>query len=336
MPTPGCSPSVPSRGGAVNWSRLKLPAIVALVVADVVLVGRALNPPVPPSLEGTSATPATSTTSTSAPSTSTTSTASPTSSASTASTRRAKRVSSIIFAVDDQSAWLAGVGSCANGGATFETTSDGGASWQSQSVPLSTIDRVYASSSSKGFVVGSAGDCTLAVLGTGNAGGTWSSPQSASSTWALDPTSTTHLVRPGGDAIQPCGKKAVADFSRVSDQGGLVLCADGRVRSSSDLGQTWTDVGQAHGAYAVSSPGGLEDAAVVVGVRDGCDGVGIASMSTSGKVSDIACVKGAPTPTPGKLAVSVARQAGWLLVGDQVWRSSDLLRTWSKAGTVSG
>src|SRR4029453_13452293 len=92
-------------------------------------------------------------------------------------------------------------------------------------------------------------------------------------------------------------------------------------------GASWTDVAGAPGAYAVSAgTGGTQ--AYVAGADTDCSGVRIWSVGTGGG----GALGGAKVPVkdvkPGYVSVAVAGKNGWLLVRNDVWRSTDGLKTW--------
>ena len=56
------------------------------------------------------------------------------------------------------------------------------------------------------------------------------------------------------------------------------------------------------------------------------------SQVVNGQVSDLGCAPTGAEAGPGKVTLAAPNpDTGWLLVGDSTWRSSDGLKTWSKA-----
>ena len=72
--------------------------------------------------------------------------------------------------------------------------------------------------------------------------------------------------------------------------------------------------------------------AYVAWTKEGCEGVQVSTVVNS-QVSDLGCAPAeAGDVVPGKVALAAPNQdTGWLVVGTTTWRSSDGLKTWSKA-----
>jgi hypothetical protein len=242
-------------------------------------------------------------------------------------------LSVIVSAVDGSLAWRATVGTCASGGAAVQISTDGGKTWRDRTSPYAVVTRIQASDASKGFVVGAAQDCSMGVKQTTDGGVTWPGTGSLADTLGRDARDATKVRAPGSRTVGPCGSSAVVDLARNSASGAQVLCADGTLHSSTDDGQTWPEVGRVTSGLALDSKlvGGSATAYVARTV-EGCAGVQISAVE-GGTISDLGC---APVDVsaglPGKVALAVpSLDAGWLVVDGTTWRSSDGLKTWSKA-----
>jgi len=105
-----------------------------------------------------------------------------------------------------------------------------------------------------------------------------------------------------------------------------VLCADGLVRSTTNIGSSWTDSGRANGAVALAvllaNP-----AQTYVALLDAadCNGVQVRRVDQSVATS---CIATAVPRAPGQIALSLVDGGGWLTVGDTTMRSTDKLVTW--------
>jgi hypothetical protein len=239
----------------------------------------------------------------------------------------------VVSAVDGSVAWRATVGSCASGGAAVQISTDGGKTWRNRTSPYAVVTRIQATDASKGFVVGAAQDCSMGVKQTTDGGVTWPGAGSLAETLARDAKDPTKVRAPGSRTVGPCGSSPVVDLARNSASGAQVLCADGTVHSSTDDGQTWPEVGRVTSGLALDSKSvGGSATAYVARTVEGCAGVQISAVE-GGRISDLGC---APVDVsaglPGKVALAVpSLDAGWLVVDGTTWRSSDGLKTWSKA-----
>ena len=313
------------------WSRLRWPGLIVLVVVDVVLVVMALRPPEPADVSPTRAAASPSSTSTSSEPTRSSSSTSSTGSTARTKLPAAERLTTLLEGVDADTAWRADVGSCQGGDTALEVTEDGGASWETHEAPLSFIGRIRATEPTVGFAVGAAQDCVPVVVGTGDAGATWAAPGPADSTWALDPASDTGLIRPSGEVVTPCGGATLADLAVVTDTDALVLCAGGRVLTTEDSGESWNTLAKVDGAFALSDGGDTGAVAVTAGRSRDCEGLAVTTVGQGGGTEAASCVDVTGKVTPGSVAVSVAGSEGWLLVGEDVWRSGRGLDDWQVA-----
>jgi len=239
----------------------------------------------------------------------------------------------VMSAVDGTLAWRATVGTCGSGGATVQITTDGGKTWRNRTSPYPVITRIQATDATKGFVVGADEACAMGVRSTTDGATTWPGTGSLADTLARDATDPTKVRAPGNRTVAPCGTTQVVDLARNSANGAEALCADGSIRSSGDDGRTWPEAGRVTSALALDSKlVGSTVTAYVAWTKEGCEGVQVSTVVNS-QVSDLGCAPAeAGDVVPGKVALAAPNQdTGWLVVGTTTWRSSDGLKTWSKA-----
>jgi hypothetical protein len=314
------------------WATLGL---IALVLVDVALVFAALRisgrSPAneTPTASVTTDAPAPGTT-TSAPPETTAPTVAPTTSA--PPSPAGVPLATIVVAVDGNIAWRATAGNCSAGGAAVQISTDGGRNWRPRTSPYAVITRLQPDNATKAFAVGADGNCSMGVRATTDGGATWPGTTPAlADTLARDAKDATKVRAPGGRTVAPCGTVAVVDLARNSTSGAQVLCADGKVLSSSDDGRTWTPAATVPSSYALDSRT-IDNAvtAFVARAKDGCAGVQVSSV-INGQLADLGCAVIGDAVAPGQVALSAPDpNSGWLVVGSTTWRSSDGLKTWSR------
>jgi hypothetical protein len=315
--------------------RLGAAGVVALVAIDVVLVGMALRSNHVSGIDTSAVGSAAIDVDTSSDNASSTPSPTPsaplatptaTRAATTTPAVQAAPLQTMLVAIDNQRAWRVRVGSCAAGGATVGTTTNGGKTWSNAKAPLRMIVRVRPTDGQAAFIVGAGSSCAAELHRTVDGGDTWGSGSSAGGAWFRDPDNPRAVRAPSASTSQPCGKKAVLDLAVLSPDAARVLCDDGRIRSTTNTGSSWTDSAKANGAVALAvllaNP-----AQTYVALLDasGCNGVQIRRADQSVATSCIA------TPVPsasGQIALSLVDGGGWLAVGDTTMRSTDKLVTW--------
>lgn len=106
-----------------------------------------------------------------------------------------------------------------------------------------------------------------------------------------------------------------------------MLCADGRVRSTTDTGSSWTDSGEVSGAVALAvlSASPAQTYVARLDAPD-CAGIQVQRVDGSGATS---CIETAVPNDPGQIALSLVTGGGWLAIGDTTMRSTDDLATWT-------
>ena len=223
-----------------------------------------------------------------------------------------------IVAVDDTHAWRFSTGSCADGGATLEVTTDAGKSWEARVAPFGATTRVRVRPDGSAFGVGGEPDkdCAPRIRQSGDQATSWGSASKVTDAWYRDLRDPSRIGTASGSTAKPCGSADVLDLA-VPDDKAVVLCADGRVTESSN-GDTWKSQGTVKGGLALASSGQQ-----TVVVRDGgqaCDGLAVVDVATTDQVAG--CVEGVDEVTAAEVGLSVADKTWWLRVGDKTWRSS--------------
>ena len=233
----------------------------------------------------------------------------------------------MLEALDDQHAWRVGAGSCADGGATLASTSDGGKTWVDVKAPLRSIVRVRPADGRSAFVVGAGPRCLAELKSTTNGGGVWGSTSTVGSAWFRDPKDPTAVQAPGSSTSQPCGRRDVLDLAVLSPRMARVLCADGLVRETTDTGSSWADSGQVSGAVALAVLSAKPTQTYVARLgATGCSGIQVQRLDQSAVAS---CIETAVPTDPGQISLSLVSGGGWLAIGETTMRSTDALATWT-------
>ena len=297
--------------------------LLALLVLDLALVAWVVWPdPVPSAAVVAPSAGATATTSPSA-------SASPSSSASPSKTAvGAAPLTSFIVASNSNEAWAATSGQCGKS-ATISTTSNGGDDWSTKPAP-GTVTRLKPSSASQGFAIGGDSKCRLRLWTTADAGRTWSEPGSAAKGWARNPLKATEVHTPRDELVRPCGDAQVYDLSPEGGSRASVLCAGGLLRTTSDNGDTWSDVVTRKGAVALS--GRADGTGLVAVVDPDCAGTLVQPYAGT-QLGQGSCVDTA-VPASGRTSISTSGRAIWLLTGTDVWRAKELGGDWVSAGSI--
>ncbi len=106
---------------------------------------------------------------------------------------------------------------------------------------IHAIVAATATSSAKLTVTGADATCDVHHYTTDDGGRTWMQEESAVEEWYIDPLNDG-VVSPTGPTDPQC--KKVAALAPVSATAAKVFCTGGSIRSTSDGGALWTEVGQ--------------------------------------------------------------------------------------------
>lgn len=309
----------PAPGGRIGHL-----ALAALLVLDVVLVAAALqvgasDPVAAGALPARAPGASGSATGTAGPTTPTPGTAAPTPGTAAPLTR-------VVVAVSADTAWRYARGTCAAGGASLEITTDGGATWEPAETPFRATARVRVRPDGSAFAIGAATEsCTLRFRGSAADGTTWGSPTPVTDAWYRGIADPRVVGTPSGGTSRPCGDRDVLDLG-VTDTGAVVLCEGGGLLRS-PTGSSWTSQAAAvpQAVALATAPSG--QVLLVRTAAAGCAGLAVVDAARPDTVTGCAAT-GTVAPAPGTVSLSVVAGAGWLVVGDAVFRSTDSGDTW--------
>jgi hypothetical protein len=307
--------------------------VLALLVADGVLVVMALRnqpePPAvtvmdpPPATPTTSRTPAPRTTSATPAPTTATPTPSPTTDPVDLGTPRELPLS----VLDDKIAVRGTPGSCAEGDGSVEITEDGGVTWAPLDIPDQAVVRVRITNDDF-FFIGADTECREDLVRNRERGRTWTPSGSTRGAWHLlgDPDLPEVHAPPDSIVPGPCEAGAsIVELEGVDDVAAYVLCSDGSVHLTDDAATSWDPVGTAPGARAM----GLADGQPLVAATgvEGCDGLAVQEPTPEGP-TQVGCVEGA---AEDGVALAFAGPDGLLLAGGTTWTTADGGVIWKPA-----
>ncbi|WP_127792771.1 hypothetical protein [Agromyces sp. LHK192] len=224
-----------------------------------------------------------------------------------------------LYAVDGATAFRGTRGSCPSVGASFESTTDGGATWATGATEF-TDARAVAQAPEDPIVViaRDAATCAVTAYWTFVGGIDWEPAAEFQPTWIAD---GGRAIAPGGLATTPC-RDGVADLAGRNDSEAVVLCEDGLLLTTADAGVTWVAVDPVADAVAVAA--GTDAFLVAVAGSPDCDGVRVIAAG-GGAIGE--CV--AVAVAPGETAIDVAGDGTvWVWAGDAIARSADGGATW--------
>jgi hypothetical protein len=236
-------------------------------------------------------------------------------------------VKRLLLAMSSKTAWRATVGDCKNPG-KIERSTNGGASWKGvvRTGPTPIV-RLGAEPSGDLFTVGGTRrSCSVRYAAYAD-DGTVRTSASPTNVWFPTPENRDEINGPGGTKDTPCNGHAIGlaslDLSRA-----LVMCDDGTAMSSGNSGRTWQQVARIPDALAITAGSGRY---WVAGVREGCDGVTVQSLTEkSGSLTRgrTRCAAGLDV-SAGQVAFDVASDGTiWLWSGSRVVVSRDDGQTW--------
>lgn len=304
--------------------------LIALVLLNIVLVALALRPRPEPDVtitsRGQTAPP-----SSPAPGTSP---ASP-QSAPSSGTIDPVPLTVLVSASSADVGWRVTSGTCSSPGpaqAVVESSKDGGRSWRRSAFPDPVAVRVKATSSSRAFTISAssgADGCRPAYRSTRDAQ-SWSGASDPANAWFRSPSDAKRVGVPGGRTSRPCGPADdVVDLVVDSAVQAAALCSNERAVRTTDGGQSWQFVATVPGAVAITAdPGGSGYAVAALGAS-ACDGVAVLTVTNSPK--RLGCIAGVPEgAVAGKVAISTAADAVWVVAGSTVYVSTDRAVTFDR------
>jgi hypothetical protein len=118
---------------------------------------------------------------------------------------------------------------------------DDGSGVSASSPAVTAIAAARATSPLKIRVFAADTDCVVHEYSTDDGGGTWTEKPGTVKQWYKDPN-TEDVAAPTGPVDSGCTD--VDSVMPVTKRSAKVMCADGAIRSTTDGGATWTDVGK--------------------------------------------------------------------------------------------
>ncbi|MRG60427.1 hypothetical protein GE115_11200 [Agromyces sp. CFH 90414] len=237
---------------------------------------------------------------------------------------RAATSSRYLYAVDPSTAHRGVRGGCPGPGTTFESTTDGGATWTPSPVEFADVRAIAQADADVIVVIArDAATCGLGAFWSFVDGDDWEPAGEYQSPWTADAATVTS---PAGQPSTPCGDdgSGVADVAGRGTAEAVALCADGSLVTTSDAGATWSAAPPVEGAVAVAAAS--DRYLVAVAGSDGCEGLRVIPVG-GGEASSIGCL--AAEVVPGETAVDVAGDGTiWVWSGDVIARSGDGGATW--------
>lgn len=239
----------------------------------------------------------------------------------TAAAQKLAAPTRLLLALSATGAWRAPAGSCPGAPVTLEYTTDGGATWKPStsagSLGATSVLDLERGASGAVIAVGQVPDaCVPQELTTIARADKWKPSDPPIGSWYVAPGARNSVASPTGIIATPCA--AVIDVRTTVDQNVGVLCDDERLYRSKDAGATWDPGLWVPGARALgSNKQGYTIAALGTPM---CAGVVLEVFSPHMAPRDrtvVGCHATTADPaTP--VSVSVAPDAVWLWVGDQV------------------
>ena len=133
---------------------------------------------------------------------------------------------------------------------------------------------------------------------------------------------------PAGGSKKPCGNSAVVDVV-VPDTAAVVLCGDGRLRTS-QTGAAWADDGQGRRRPGHRARSSGDRVVAVVPSAGACEGLAV--VDTAKPAAALGCVAlDLADVRAGTVAIATAGGSAWLRVGDDTYRAGASLKDWKKS-----
>ncbi|HYI34697.1 MAG TPA: hypothetical protein VEX88_14640 [Glaciibacter sp.] len=239
----------------------------------------------------------------------------------------------LLLALSSTAAWRAPTGSCPGTPITLEYTTDGGATWKPSTSAgalgaTSVLDLERGASGAVIAIGQVPDDCAPRELTTVNRADKWKPNPTPLGAWYVAPGSPASVTSPTGVIAAPC--PAVADVRAGVEQNVAVLCTDERLYRSKDAGVTWDTGIWVPGARALGS--NRQGYLVAAMGTPMCGGVVLEVFSPSMAPRDrtvVGCHETDADPAATPVSISVAADAVWLWVGDQIVALTRNGATWA-------
>lgn len=180
---------------------------------------------------------------------------------------------------------------------------------------LTAVLAVGAESRGELMVVGTDRDCAVRAY-RGGAGQPWTSGP-AQGEWYLDTTADPAGVHaPGGPVEVPCTPVDLSTLDAVR-----VLCDDGRIVGTGDVGETWVDLGRLEDATAMAFQG--PSRGIALARTDDCPAAALETADGGSSWETLGCLEG----ETGR-AVALRGDVAVAVVDDVVWHSDDGGESW--------
>jgi hypothetical protein len=236
-------------------------------------------------------------------------------------------VERLLFAVSSKTAWRATLGDCNTPG-EIERSTDGGASWKRivHAGPAPIVG-LGAEPSGELFAIGGTPDsCSVRYVAYANDGTVAASTNSAVKEWFPSPKDRDEINGPSRTKATPCDGHVIG-FAPFDLTRALVICDNSNAMTTRDSGKSWRPVARLPNTLAVAAGSGRY---WVAGVREGCDGVALQSLTEkSGSLTRgrTRCAAGLEVAA-GQVAFDVTSEGTiWLWSGSRVV-STDDGQTW--------
>ncbi|MDJ0376949.1 hypothetical protein [Cryobacterium sp. PH31-L1] len=246
--------------------------------------------------------------------------------------------SRLLSAVSATAAWRATTGACPATAASPELSTDSGATWVPSNATAPTgvtaLQNIFAQSESVAEFVGLADeDCAPQFVKTFVGGENYSSyPDELDVAWYIDPADRATVHGPDGLATAPCDAVVTVAPGLGDADSAAVLCADGRLFSTTDAAATWSQPVTVAGMVTLTATttGYLAVATTSSTTPTDCIGVDLVALTADLVPTVTGCYPTEQTPAAlaGNVAVAAADDTLWLWIGDATLRSTDSGRTW--------
>ena len=242
-------------------------------------------------------------------------------------TLEAVPVERLLLAMSSEMAWRVTVGDCNTPG-EIERSVNGGASWKRivRTGPAPIVMLGLEPSGDVFTIGGTGGSCSVRYVAYAGDGTVAASTTSAVNVWFPSPNNRDEISGPGGIKATPCNDHAIG-LAPFDSTRALVVCEDGDVMNTRNLGRTWRQVARIPNTLAVAVGSGRY---WVAGVREGCDGVAVQSLTENNGSLTRGRTRCAPglAVAGGQVAIDVTGGTIWLWSGSTTVISTDDGETW--------